>query len=447
MPDRRRTLTAGLAALALSGSMAGCDIARTGTVSANSPQVVTVLPLTYGQSTRLTWDQATLSALQGLGLTITPTGAAVANSLGGAGVDFPVTTGYVELHTLTSVLHYPGESSPGSAVPDLATKPGWVQGSLFHSGSGLTISTGASDGSSTTGGPTTGGSGSSSVTLTDFTADLGNSVLYATVDGKLPQVPLLTLDGSHVTATSDATGSVGGTFPEEQSDVTLQGTVAKLTPEAAQLLDTRFSTSAVTAGMPLGTVRVALTAGQPYMYRPADDHVTAFSRLTGQGTTVTLDPSTASALTGLGVTVTPTGSATGSASALTFPITGGMVAVHSDKGFRPGYVVGSVLHQGSGVSFTGPNGASVNAGDFVVDPGGSELYADVNGRRNVPFLFLDGSKLTVTSSGSTVTLDGTVAELTSNAADALNTTFGVQAFKAGMPLGTVHLVATGQPGS
>lgn len=44
--------------------------------------------------------------------------------------------------------------------------------------------------------------------------------------------------------------------------------------------------------------------------------------------------------------------------------------------------------------------------------------------------------------GSGAVPDGTVAELTQVAADALTATFGATAFKTGLPLGVVHLVAT-----
>ena len=43
--------------------------------------------------------------------------------------------------------------------------------------------------------------------------------------------------------------------------------------------------------------------------------------------------------------------------------------------------------------------------------------------------------------GSDVVLQGTVAKLTATGATALNATFGVTAFKEGIPLGVVHLVA------
>ena len=44
-------------------------------------------------------------------------------------------------------------------------------------------------------------------------------------------------------------------------------------------------------------------------------------------------------------------------------------------------------------------------------------------------------------SGSDVVLQGTVAKLTATGASALNSTFGVTAFKEGIPLGVVTLTA------
>jgi hypothetical protein len=43
-----------------------------------------------------------------------------------------------------------------------------------------------------------------------------------------------------------------------------------------------------------------------------------------------------------------------------------------------------------------------------------------------------------------VHLDGTIANLTPTAATALNQAFATTAFKAGMPLGTAHITATGK---
>jgi hypothetical protein len=453
----RKTITVAMAAVALATGLGGCDLAKTGALPAGSQDVVTVLPLTFGSTTTLDWDEATLRALSSLGLTITPLGSAVVQSLGPQGYDFPITTGYVELQRDESHVSRAGASAAPDEFP-AAVQPGWVQGSLYHEGSGIEI-TGPSGSASTASSGSASASTSAaptanavttvpSVKLTDFVVDPGNSVLYATVDGQYPQVPLLSLDGRHLTASQSAPGAIGGSFDNTQGDITLSGTVASLTPQAAQLLDSTFGTTAITAGTELGTVQVAMT-GEPVDFDAAADHVTAFSRLTGEGTTLTFEPSALSALSSLGITAAPTGAATASDSgaAVTFPITGGMVAIHSNKGFSPGYVVGSILHQSSGLALTDAEGATVATGNYVVDPGDSELYATVNGAINVPLFFLDGSHLTVTSSGGTVTLDGTVAELTDEGAQALDSTFGTKAFVAGMAIGTVHLVAQGLPGS
>ena len=411
---KRRPTVVPTVLLLSAAALGGCSVARTSTTGYSTAvplSTVVVLPLTYGQATTLRFDPATASALRSLGVTVAPTGTAVATTLGAPGVAFPVTTGYAELHL------------------DHSVSPGYVQGSISHQGSGLALS-----------------AGGATVTLSDLTIDPGNSVLYATVDGELPQLPVATLDGSHLGVTTATPVGVNPTSPDQISDVTLDGSVVRLTPQAATALDRAFSTQAITAGTPLGTATVAL-AGQAVSYRSDRDHVTAFSRLTGQGTTVTLLPAAAQALQAAGITPAADGSATASGDAITLPITGGMVAVHSYRGFSPGYVVGSVLHQGSGITFDGPGGASLATGDYVVDPGDSVLYATVNASRDVPLFELDGSHLQVSAGGGTVTLDGTVARLTSEAAKALDATFSTSAFSAGMAIGTVHLVARGQPGS
>lgn len=172
--------------------------------------------------------------------------------------------------------------------------------------------------------------------------------------------------------------------------------------------------------------------------------VTAIPDLTGVGTTVVLNAGTMSALTSLGVKVAPTGTAVlnSAAGSVTFPITSGYVEIHSDKSFKPGYIVGSVEHDGSGLSFSA-GGKTLAVGNFVVDPGNSMLYATVGAMPDVPLLSLDGANVKVSMAGSNVVLDGTVAKLTQTAATALDTTFGTTAVKAGLPLGVVHLVASG----
>ncbi len=183
--------------------------------------------------------------------------------------------------------------------------------------------------------------------------------------------------------------------------------------------------------------------GEATTYDARTDKVAAISRLGGKRTAVKLDSGTASALQQLGVSVTPVGSATfdGGTSTVAFPITGGFAAIHSDLTYQPGYIAGSVIHQASGLKFT-KGSRSLEVTDFVVDPGNSLLTATAGGKPGVPLLFLDGTNVQVSQEGPDVVLDGTVAKLTDTAASALNTTFGVTAFQAGMPLGVVNLVAS-----
>jgi hypothetical protein len=355
---------------------------------------VTAIPNLTGVGTSVKLDAGTAAALKSLGVSVAPAGTATFDASTST-VTFPITSGYVEIHSDTSF------------------KPGYIVGSIEHDGSGLTLS-----------------AGSTSVELDDFVVDPGNSMLYGTVGGK-PDVPLLSLDGTNVKVSKDQSG-----------DVVLDGTVAKLTATAAMALDQAFNTTAVKAGLPLGTVHL-VAKGTASTYAESTDKTTEISRLNGQSTSVTLNASTAAALKSLNVSVAPTGSATfdASTSTVSFPITGGFAAIHSDVNYKPGYIVGVVLHQASGLMFSSGD-KSLTVSDFVVDPGDSILTATVGGKPGIPLLFLDGTAVKVsTDSAGDVVLDGTVARLTATAASALNQTFGVTAFAAGIPLGVVHLVA------
>ena len=172
--------------------------------------------------------------------------------------------------------------------------------------------------------------------------------------------------------------------------------------------------------------------------------VTAIPSLTGTGTSVKIDAGTAEALKSLGVALAPSGSATfeASTSTITFPITSGYAEIHSDLNVKPGYIQGSIAHEGSGFSLSAGS-TKVELSDFVVDPGNSVLYGTVGGTPKVPLLSLDGTNVKVSMEGSDVVLQGTVAKLTDTAAGALNKAFNVNALKAGIPLGTVRLVAKG----
>jgi hypothetical protein len=356
--------------------------------------MVTSIPSLTGVGTSVKLDAGTAAALTSLGVAIAPSGSATFDA-GTSTITFPITSGYAEIHS------------------NLGHKPGYILGSVDHAGSGFTLTAGATK-----------------VELSDFVVDPGNSILYGTVGGA-PMVPLLDLDGTNV--------KVGS----ENGNVVLDGTVAKLTPTAAGALNKAFKVDAIKAGTPLGVVHL-IAKGAASKYDATTDKVTEITRLTGKSTSVTLDAGTAKALTDLGVAVTPVGSATFDAktSTVSFPITGGFAAIHSDAGYKPGYIAGTVIHQASGLKFAKGN-KSIEVTDFVVDPGNSILTATAGGKSGIPLLDLDGTAVKVGSQGSDVTLDGTVAKLSGTGADALNATFGVTAFKAGLPLGVVHLVASG----
>jgi hypothetical protein len=173
--------------------------------------------------------------------------------------------------------------------------------------------------------------------------------------------------------------------------------------------------------------------------------VATIASLTGVDTAVALDAGTLAALKSLNVAVATTGSATMTTQygpTVDFPITGGNVTVYT-KGQVTPYVQGIIHHNGSGLSFTA-NGKTLTVDNFDVNPGTSLLTAEVVEMNNarVPLFNLDGTDLAITKDAQGhAKLDGTKVELTSTAATALNTTFGVTAFKAGMLIGIAHITA------
>jgi hypothetical protein len=390
----KASIAALVGALALTGVACGDDNSSDSNASgaASGTNTVTAIPSLSGIGTSVKIDAGTAEALKSLGVALAPSGSATFEASTST-ITFPITSGYAEIHS------------------DLNVKPGYIQGSIAHEGSGFSLS-----------------AGSTKVELSDFVVDPGNSVLYGTVGGT-PKVPLLSLDGTNVAVSM------------EGSNVVLQGTVAKLTDTAAGALNKAFNVSALKAGIPLGTVRL-VAKGDATTYDAVADKTARVSRLDGKATNVTLDAGTAKALGALGVAVAPIGSAKfdSATSTVSFPITGGFAAIHSDLGYKPGYIAGTVIHEASGLRFSKGN-KSIDVTDFVVDPGNSILTASSGGKSGIPLLALDGTNVKVSTEGSDVVLQGTVAKLTATGAGALNSTFGVSDFKEGIPLGVVRLVA------
>ncbi|HEX3621429.1 MAG TPA: hypothetical protein VHT97_03855 [Acidimicrobiales bacterium] len=404
MPIKTKASIAALVgALALAGAACGSNSSNkssasaSGSTSAQTKDMVTAIPSLSGVGTSVAIDAGTAGALKSLGVALAPSGNATFDAATST-ITFPITSGYAEIHS------------------DPTFKPGYILGSIEHQGSGFTLT-----------------AGSTKVELGDFVVDPGNSILYGTVGGVggTPKVPLLTLDGTNVKVGSDA-----------QGNVTLDGTVAKLTDTAASALNKAFNVTALKAGLPLGTVHL-VAKGSPSTYDATADKTARITRLAGQSTSVKLDPDTAKALASLNVAVAPVGTAKfdSATSTVSFPITGGFAAIHSDLAYKPGYIAGSVIHEDSGLKFSSGS-KSLEVTDFVVDPGASILTATAGGKSGIPLLSLDGTAVKVSMDGSNVVLDGTVAKLTAPGAAALNATFGVTAFKEGIPLGTVHLVAS-----
>jgi hypothetical protein len=397
---RRLGLTALVGVLALAGAACGSDkksssAPKTSGSSqpAQAADTVTAIPSLTGVGTSVAIDAGTAAALKSLGVALAPSGKATFDA-GTSTITFPITSGYAEIHS------------------DTAHKPGNILGSIDHEGSGFTLT-----------------AGKTKVELSDFVVDPGNSMLYGTVGGQ-PGVPLLFLDGTNVKVSME-----GG-------NVVLQGTVAKLTDTAAGALNKAFNVTALKAGLPLGVVRL-VAKGTANTYDAVKDKTSELTRLGGKQTAVTLDAGTAGALKSLGVTVAPTGKATfdSATSTVAFPITGGFAAIHSNLGYQPGYIVGNVVHEGSGLKFS-KGAKSIEVTNFVVDPGASILTATAGGKSGIPLLALDGTNVKVSTEGSDVVLQGTVAKLTAEGAAALNSTFGVTAFKVGLPLGVVRLTAS-----
>jgi hypothetical protein len=150
--------------------------------------------------------------------------------------------------------------------------------------------------------------------------------------------------------------------------------------------------------------------------------------LSGGSTQVSLNAGTAKALTSLGVSVTPTGRAKAKGTRVTFPITGGAI--------DPATAAGTIRHSG-GLRFRG-HGNAITLKDYVVTVGQRVRLSARVGASRVTVLNLTGTPK-VTRAGFNTNVSGLTAELTAAAAKALNTTFGVHAFRKGVKLGRVKV--------
>ena len=221
-----KLLVAGVAlSAALTLSACGSDDSDAASSSASSsssssaefarPEPVASLPaIPAGGSTAVALDAAFVEALGTLGLTPGTVGDA---TLADGSVTFPITGGTVTLFD-----------------KDSGYRP-YVQGTLLHQNSGLSLT-----------------AGGTTVELTNFTVDPGTpSRLFGdvTVNGQLaaPSAPLFDLDGSTLNPPTI-----------EGGEATLQGTEVLLSAEAAELLNSTFMTDALAGDFLIGIATITV---------------------------------------------------------------------------------------------------------------------------------------------------------------------------------------------
>lgn len=207
-----------VAAGALAFSLAACSMsseepaesssAPTTSESNETPDPTAVIDELGGVDTQVTLDQGFLDAITGLGLTPGVVGTA---TLTDGVLAFPITGGNVEYWD-----------------PDLGYRP-YVQGSIEHDGSGISLS-----------------AGGTTVELTDFRIDPGTSELFGTVSANGEEVGqdilIFELNGSTLNPLREG----------PNGEAILQGTEVYVSEDAAGLLNDTFGTDAVVGGREVG---------------------------------------------------------------------------------------------------------------------------------------------------------------------------------------------------
>jgi hypothetical protein len=222
----KKLLVAGIAlsaALGL-GACSSNDASASGSSSSSSssstqsarPEPIASLPaIPAGGSTAVALDADFVAALGTLGLTPATLGNA---TLADGSVSFPITGGTVTVFDKSS-----------------GYRP-YVQGTLLHQNSGLSLT-----------------AGGTTVELTNFTVDPGTPARLfgdVAVNGSqaAASAPLFDLDGTTLNPISvDGSGNA-----------VLQGTTVKLSPEAAGLLNQTFGTDALKGGLVIGIATITV---------------------------------------------------------------------------------------------------------------------------------------------------------------------------------------------
>ena len=209
-------LVGGLAACA---PTSGSSTTATPTESSSAPatpKAVASIPALAGVDTKVALDAGFVAALTSLKLTPGVLGSA---TLTDGVLAFPITGGNVDYYD-----------------PAASYRP-YVQGSISHNGSGISLT-----------------AGSTVVDLTNFRIDPGTSKLFGTVTANGAKVAddvyIFNLDGSTLKPLSkDSTGNA-----------VLTGTRVLVSPDAAALLNKTFGTNAVTDTLLVGIATITVKA-------------------------------------------------------------------------------------------------------------------------------------------------------------------------------------------
>ncbi|MCO5328043.1 MAG: hypothetical protein M9964_13485 [Solirubrobacterales bacterium] len=202
-----------IAALAVGVAACGDD-SSDGSTSTDDVKPVAEIADLSGVDTSVALDQGFLDALEQLKVTPAPAGDA---TLKGTDISFPITGG--------NVTYY----DPSSPV-----RP-YVQGTIDHDGSGLTLTAGKTE-----------------VELSDFVIDPGESTLSGTVsvNGKEAANDALLFDLDGTTLEPLKTNSDGS--------ATLTGTTVKLADSAADLLNETFGIKDLQGGLVIGVSTITV---------------------------------------------------------------------------------------------------------------------------------------------------------------------------------------------
>ena len=210
-------LVAGLAACS-STTSSDTPSSSSSSSSSTSPEPLASIPALDGVDTQVTLDAGFVEALTTLGLTPGVIGGA---TLTDGVLAFPITGGNVDYYD-----------------PEESYRP-YVQGSISHDGSGISLT-----------------AGDIVVELTDFRIDPGTSQLFGTVTANGEEVGqdiyIFNLDGSTLNPLAE----------DADGNAVLEGTTVLISPDAAELLNSTFSTDAVTDELVVGIAKITAKAAE-----------------------------------------------------------------------------------------------------------------------------------------------------------------------------------------